>query len=198
MKFFNFNKVSKELSIKTDDILNINCFKKLIDKYKNNTLITLEKALSFIWYVTDIDSPGIMAGLSDIELEKEAKSYLDIEDTWKIDVEVSNCIIYIINSDTAYHSSLKELLRGLYNTTSVAKVVNERIEDYINANTLTRDEIGIFLDYLSRINTMVSQAPKNIELVNSLIKSIIDVEKGNNIARGGKVISNSMIGLDEE
>ena len=198
MKFFNFNKVSKELSIKTDDILNINCFKKLINKYKNNTLITLEKALSFIWYVTDIDSPGIMAGLSDIELEKEAKLYLDIEGTWKIDIEVSNCIIYIIKSDTAYHSSLKELLRGLYNTTSVAKVVNERIEDYINANTLTRDEIGIFLDYLSRINTMVSQAPKNIELVNSLIKSIIDAEKGNNIARGGKVISNSMIGLDEE
>lgn len=199
MKFFEFNIATNKLTLLESELMTIDCFKKLIYLYNSPQRITLEQTLSFIWYVTDITSPGILKGLTEKDLEIEAKSLFNIPTNWTIHPIIGDCILYLLSNDDADKVTLKELSISMNNIANLVKVINAEISDKIEKGNLTKDEIKDSLGYINQINDILGNLPSNVERIAILRRTVLDKEK--NVvkqARGGDNISASMNSEGEE
>mgnify|MGYP003591546609 CR=1 FL=1 len=199
MKFFEFNIATNKLTLLESELMTIDCFKKLIYLYNSPQRITLEQTLSFIWYVTDITSPGVLKGLTEKDLEIEAKNLFNIPANWTIHPIIGDCILYLLSNDDADKVTLKELSISMNNIANLVKVINAEISDKIEKGNLTKDEIKDSLGYINQINDILGNLPSNVERIAVLRRTILDKEK--NVvkqARGGDNISASMNSEVEE
>ena len=187
-----------------NDILGNTAFKNLIRRDRGGIMEGdangLKKArsmaeLGLIWYCINLNSPGIQRGLSGKELEDAGKAFFGIPDIWKKDDAFHRAYeeYNTLYTDTAVTRSIRTLLRGLDQMTSVANTINDNIKIKALDANLTIDGISEILKLNSELMKLTSNIPDTVKSLKSLEETYLKEEQKIKRARGGVVVTASMI-----
>lgn len=152
--------------------------------------------IGFVWYCINLNSPGVQRALQGSELEQAARSFFGLPDNWKKD-EAFDRFYEQYKTDYFGHvvvKSIRNLLEGFEQTVFMTEKLNLILKRHaLNQSELTVDNIGEIITLNKNLMAISADLPNNIDKLKALEVAYLREEKKIGKARGGAVITSSMI-----
>jgi len=170
-------------------------YKRDSDKRKN----TAYKELTYIFIMADYRSPGIRKGYTGKRLSNYAKQFAKLNDDWKPDRVIYNCIdVYIAERDGVVTSIYKSILAGFFTSKKSIDFLNDMIANKVdslqeNDTDLSKELVQALTSSVKELISLSTSIPENIAKLEDIIKKVNSEQKDKRLGRGNITITNSMI-----
>lgn len=145
-----------------------------------------------IYYLGDPKSPAKQSGLSDPEALKMAIEQAGLEKNYIPDVLVIRLIKrYYEQNITEAGRVVENILQGIHNINLSVSVINNLLNEKLNSNSLTLDEVSTVIAMVDNINKKASELPSIMKKLQEAKENLM-YEKETEISRGGNAVLSSM------
>ena len=145
-----------------------------------------------IYYLGDPKSPARQSGLSDPEALKLAIEQAGLEKNYIPDVLVIRLIKrYYEQNITEAGRVVENILKGIHNINLSVYVINNLLNEKLNSNSLTLDEVSTVIAMVDNINKKASELPSIMKKLQEAKENLM-YEKETEISRGGNAVLSSM------
>lgn len=145
-----------------------------------------------IYYLGDPKSPAKQSGLSDPEALKMAIEQAGLEKNYIPDVLVIRLIKrYYEQNITEAGRVVENILQGIHNINLSVSVINNLLNEKLNSNSLTLDEVSTVIGMVDNINKKASELPSIMKKLQEAKENLM-YEKETEISRGGNAVLSSM------
>ena len=145
-----------------------------------------------IYYLGDPKSPAKQSGLSDPEALKMAIEQAGLEKSYIPDVLVIRLIKrYYEQNITEAGRVVENILQGIHNINLSVSVINNLLNEKLNSNSLTLDEVSTVIAMVDNINKKASELPSIMKKLQEAKENLM-YEKETEISRGGNAVLSSM------
>ena len=145
-----------------------------------------------IYYLGDPKSPAKQSGLSDPEALKMAIEQAGLEKNYIPDILVIRLIKrYYEQNITEAGRVVENILQGIHNINLSVSVINNLLNEKLNSNSLTLDEVSTVIGMVDNINKKASDLPSIMKKLQEA-KDNLMYEKETEISRGGNIVISSM------
>jgi len=145
-----------------------------------------------IYYLGDPKSPAKQSGLSDPEALKMAIEQAGLEKNYIPDILVIRLIKrYYEQNITEAGRVVENILQGIHNINLSVSVINNLLNEKLNSNSLTLDEVSTVIGMVDNINKKASDLPSIMKKLQEAKENLM-YEKETEISRGGNVVISSM------
>ena len=145
-----------------------------------------------IYYLGDPKSPAKQSGLSDPEALKMAIEQAGLEKSYIPDVLVIRLIKrYYEQNITEAGRVVENILQGIHNINLSVSVINNLLNEKLNSNSLTLDEVSTVIGMVDNINKKASELPSIMKKLQEAKENLM-YEKETEISRGGNAVLSSM------
>lgn len=160
------------------------------DKTKDKSMYIKECIV--IYYLGDPKSPAKQSGLSDPEALKMAIEQAGLEKNYIPDVLVIRLIKrYYEQNITEAGRVVENILQGIHNINLSVSVINNLLNEKLNSNSLTLDEVSTVIAMVDNINKKASELPSIMKKLQEAKENLM-YEKETEISRGGNAVLSSM------
>ena len=145
-----------------------------------------------IYYLGDPKSPAKQSGLSDPEALKMAIEQAGLEKNYIPDILVIRLIKrYYEQNITEAGRVVENILQGIHNINLSVSVINNLLNEKLNSNSLTLDEVSTVIAMVDNINKKASELPSIMKKLQEAKENLM-YEKETEISRGGNAVLSSM------
>lgn len=145
-----------------------------------------------IYYLGDPKSPAKQSGLSDPEALKMAIEQAGLEKNYIPDILVIRLIKrYYEQNITEAGRVVENILQGIHNINLSVSVINNLLNEKLNSNSLTLDEVSTVIGMVDNINKKASDLPSIMKKLQEAKENLM-YEKETEISRGGNIVISSM------
>lgn len=145
-----------------------------------------------IYYLGDPKSPAKQSGLSDPEALKMAIEQAGLEKNYIPDILVIRLIKrYYEQNITEAGRVVENILQGIHNINLSVSVINNLLNEKLNSNSLTLDEVSTVIGMVDNINKKASDLPSIMKKLQEAKENLM-YEKETEISRGGNAVLSSM------
>ena len=145
-----------------------------------------------IYYLGDPKSPAKQSGLSDPEALKMAIEQAGLEKNYIPDVLVIRLIKrYYEQNITEAGRVVENILQGIHNINLSVSVINNLLNEKLNSNSLTLDEVSTVIGMVDNINKKASELPSIMKKLQEAKENLM-YEKETEVSRGGNTVLSSM------
>ena len=145
-----------------------------------------------IYYLGDPKSPAKQSGLSDPEALKMAIEQAGLEKNYIPDVLVIRLIKrYYEQNITEAGRVVENILQGIHNINLSVSVINNLLNEKLNSNSLTLDEVSTVIGMVDNINKKASELPSIMKKLQEAKENLM-YENETEISRGGNAVLSSM------
>ena len=145
-----------------------------------------------IYYLGDPKSPAKQSGLSDPEALKMAIEQAGLEKNYIPDILVIRLIKrYYEQNITEAGRVVENILQGIHNINLSVSVINNLLNEKLNSNSLTLDEVSTVIGMVDNINKKASDLPSIMKKLQEAKENLM-YEKETEISRGGNAVISSM------
>ena len=145
-----------------------------------------------IYYLGDPKSPAKQSGLSDPEALKMAIEQAGLEKNYIPDILVIRLIKrYYEQNITEAGRVVENILQGIHNINLSVSVINNLLNEKLNSNSLTLDEVSTVIGMVDNINKKASELPSIMKKLQEAKENLM-YEKETEISRGGNAVLSSM------
>lgn len=167
------------------------------DKDGRNKLFT-EKRLGLVWWLIDINSPGIEQGLEGDELMRDGLKSLELPKDYDPKKDKYFMRFYEdyreMYNKASYAKLLNNMLVGFNDTSEIVKAVRNNVTKILKADKdLDADDVKMLLNSQREIMALAGDVPKHIDRLKELQQLVRKEEKNLTVARGGVIVSKSMV-----
>lgn len=183
--------------------LNIPIVKKIIKRDRGGVIpgdndgrkkLLAIKELCFVWFIVNINSPSIQAGLSGKDLREDAKHKLELPDKWYPDELVKEFAEYYSNyHDGIVVKTIKQILKGFNNIFDTNDVLLKFIKESLKNKELNTDQIAELSKAQKELLNSASTITKLTKDLNDAMYEYRSIEESFGEMLGGNKITSSMI-----
>jgi len=204
LRFFKYEK--GQFSINREELLLLPSARQMIYADKGGHItgdndgrkkLWCEKQFGLAWWVVDINSPGIQAGLEGEELFDDAYRSLELPIDWKYHTDVLFMAFLEdygeMYEKAAYARLLKQILMSFNDTAEIVKIIRDNSMKLLKADRdLDAKDISALLAGQKELIAVAGDVPKHIEKLKALQAMVRKEEKEIEIGRGGIEVTSSM------
>ena len=204
LRFFKI--IENELEINKEELYLIPSAKALVvdDKggvihgdYDGRKKLMAKKKLGLAWWVVDINSPGVQAGLEGDELMEDGIKSLAIPNDWewKKDAKFKAFLEDYMEmyNKASYIRLLKNILIAFNDSAAIIKAIQDQarktLKDKID---LDPEDMKLLITAQNQIIDIAGNVPKHIEKLKNLQNIVAREEKEKSLARGDRLVTSSM------
>ena len=145
-----------------------------------------------IYYLGDPKSPAKQSGLSDPEALKLAIEQSGLEKNYIPDVLVIRLIKrYYEQNITEAGRVVENILKGIHNINLSVDVINNLLNEKLNSNAITLEEVPTILAMVDNINKKAGDLPSIMKKLQEAKENLM-YEKETELSRGGNTVLSSM------
>lgn len=191
MKIIKFDINTFEVSLYNDELAMLPC---VVEIFKQCDSVDIAyKELGFAWWIGYYNSPGNQAGLNATQLEVDAKHRLGLPNNWSASKAVYDLAILIKDEcDFAAVKPMQALRRAFNNTEKIIDKINERVDELL-LQDITPELVSNLISYQKDLMNIAADIPKRIETLNKAEAIVKKEAKEVVMARGDKIVTESMI-----
>lgn len=153
------------------------------------------KEVGVIYYLADPRSPVNQMGYSRAESLVIAKSNYGIDADWQPDALVERLITrYKEDVNGVAYVALNTAAKALHNSSLAANFISEQLNEKMQSGLLPEDTL-VVIEYINKLNTIINLLPNQMKTLNEAKQSVL-LDNQQKKARGGKVITTSMLATD--
>lgn len=204
LKFFKYDK--GVFSINKEELLLIPSAKKIIHNDKGGMIkgdpdgrnkLWAEKQFGVVWWIININSPGIQAGLEGEELIADARKSLEVPTDWKPKEDVYFMAFLSLYTEmyekASYAMLLKQMLMSFNDTAQIIKAIRDNSMKLLkNDKALDATDISALISGQKELINLAGDTPKQINKLKELQAMVGREEKEMEIGRGDIHITSSM------
>lgn len=157
-----------------------------------------KKQLGLVWWIIDINSPGVQNGLEGNELIEDGYRALDIPKEWDYSKDEKFLEFLEVYSEmynrASYNRLLKEILIAFNDSSETVKAIRKQVKKILkNKVDLDAEDMKTLVTSQNQIIAIASEVPNHIKRLKELQQLVAKEEKETTVARGGITVSSSMV-----
>ncbi len=153
-----------------------------------------KRELAYVWYLVNVNSPGIRQGLTGQELHDKAVHDLDLPDDYKPDKTVKEFIEYYRDyHDTAVVKTIKQLIKGFKIIYDSNDTLLNYIKQEVKKPDKSIDEIMSINKAQKELMSISNDVPKLAAQLKELLMEFNSIDNNLGVGLGNVPITSSMI-----
>jgi len=150
--------------------------------------------LCYVWFLVNVNSPGVRDGLSGKDLSEKAISYLNLPDGWEPDELVDEFHkLYKEYHGGIVIKTIKQLIKSVKIISNTNDIILERLEEFTKGDDTSLDTIANINKAQEQLVSIADKVPDLVKKLNDANSEYNNQEEDFGKAMGNVDIVSSMI-----
>lgn len=195
------------IKLKDDTLMTEPCFNEVYKRDNTTDKRVAFQELHYVFQVCDIRSSSIKKGYKGKQLITDAKKVCRLDNSWKPDVVLNECIEFYKNDrSNVVIESYRNLLSGLRSSIEVVNFLDDTlrhklaklrdtdadVKDEDGNVMLSSEAIKIITTAVKEILSLSVDIPKRVQDIEQIKENALASNRGSGVGRGGTVVNDSM------